>query len=190
MGVSYGRRWTDKLLVGAGVKYVHEDLGSQVGGPTTGAVLFDVGSLFYLGLGSIRIGTALSNFGPEMRPAGTYTSPYTGEQREYDGFDPPMVLNFGVAFEPIENNTQRLTTSLEMSQPADNQQQLKIGAEWMIHRMFALRAGSNLNADELKFSAGAGFAGAFGSMRGTFDYAYTDAGDLGAINRFSLGVRF
>jgi len=190
IGVAYARRWTDKLLVGAGVKYVREDLGSQVGGPLTNAVLFDVGSLFYLGLGSIRIGTALSNFGPEMRPSGSYISPYTGEVRQYDGFDPPMVLNFGLAFEPVENSSQRLTTSFEMSQPADNQQQLRAGVEWALHRTFMLRTGMNFNADAMKFSAGLGVVSNFAQLRGTFDYAYTDGGDFGSINRFSLGVRF
>jgi len=190
MGASYARRWTDKLLVGLGAKYVHEDLGSQVGGPVTGSMLFDVGSIFYLGLGSVRIATSLTNFGSEMRPSGQYVSPYSGEVRQYDGFDPPMMFRYGVAFEPLENSTQRLTTTLEMNQPADNQRQLKAGAEWSYRRAFALRSGYNFNADELKYSAGAGFAGDFGSLHGTLDYAYTDGGFLGAVHRVSLGVRF
>jgi hypothetical protein len=189
-GVAFARRWTDKLLVGAGTKYVREDLGSQVGGTTTSAVLFDVGSIFYLGLGSVRIATSLTNFGPEMRPSGQYVSPYSGELRHYDGFDPPMTFRYGVAFEPLETHVQRITTSLEMNQPADNQQQLKGGVEWSYRRVFALRTGYNFNADLLKFSAGAGFVTEFASLRGTCDYAYTDGGILGAIHRVSLGVTF
>jgi hypothetical protein len=189
-GASFARRWTDKLLVGVGAKYVREDLGSQVGGPATNAVLFDAGSIFYLGLGSVRIAAALTNFGPEMRPSGTYVSPYTGAERSYDGFDPPMTFRFGAAFEPVETPTQRLTTSIEMGQPADNQLQIQAGAEWSYRRTFALRTGYNASADLLKFSAGAGFIGTFASIRGSLDYAYTDAGDLGAINRLSLGLRF
>src|SRR5262245_29930979 len=189
-GASFARRWTDKLLVGAGAKYVREDLGSQVGGPVTNAVLFDAGSIFYLGLGSIRIAAALTNFGPEMRPGGQYVSPYSGETRAYDGFDPPMTFRFGAAFEPVETSTQRVTTSIEMGQPADNQLQINGGVEWSYHRMFALRTGYNANADLMKFSAGAGFIATLGTLRGAFDYAYTDAGVLGAANRVSLGVRF
>jgi hypothetical protein len=189
-GASFARRWTDKLLVGAGAKYVREDLGSQVGGPVTNALLFDAGSIFYLGLGSIRIAAALTNFGPEMRPHGQYVSPYSGEERSYDGFDPPMMFRFGAAFEPIENATQRLTTSFEMGQPADNQLQMQAGAEWSYRHTFALRTGYNANADLLRFSAGAGFIAKISSVRGSFDYAYTDGGVLGAVNRVSLGVRF
>jgi long-subunit fatty acid transport protein len=189
-GMSYARRWTDKLLVGAGAKYVREDLGSEVGGPVTSAMLFDVGSIFYLGLGSVRIATSLTNFGAELKPAGQYTSPYSGEVRQYDGFDPPMVFRYGLAFEPLENSTQRLTTSFEMNQPADNQRQVKAGAEWSYRHAFALRSGYNFNADVLKFCAGVGFAGDFSSLHGTVDYAYTDGGFLGAIQHLSLGVRF
>lgn len=189
-GVTYARRWTDKLLVGAGAKFVREDLGSQVGGPTTNAMLFDVGSIFYLGLGSVRIATSLTNFGSELKPGGSYVSPYSGEVRQFDGFDPPMMFRYGIAFEALENSSQRLTTSFEMNQPADNQRQMKAGAEWSLRRTFALRTGYNFDADDLKFSAGAGFAGDFSGLHGTVDYAYTDGGFLGSIHRVTLGVRF
>jgi long-subunit fatty acid transport protein len=190
LGAAYARRWTDKLLVGAGFKFVREDLGSQIGGPTTKSTLFDMGSIYYLGLGSVRIATSLTNFGSEMKPSGTYVSPYSGEIRQYDGFDPPLMFRYGVAFEPIESAAQRLTASFEVDQPADYQQLVKAGAEWSYNRMFALRTGYNFRADELKFSAGAGFTGDLGTLHGSLDYAYTDGGFLGALQRVSLGVRF
>ena len=189
-GLAYSRRWTDKLLVGLGVKYVHEDLGSQVGGPTTSAFLFDVGSIYYLGLGSVRIATSLTNFGAALRPDGSYSSPYDGTTSQYDAFDPPLMFRYGVAFEPIENDVQRLTTALEVAQPADNEQLVKAGVEWLFKNTFALRSGYNLRADALKFSAGTGFSGEFGNFRGALDYAYTDGGPLGAVHRISLGLRF
>jgi len=189
-GLAYSRRWTDKLLVGLGVKYVHEDLGSEVGGPTTSAFLFDVGSIYYLGLGSVRIATSLTNFGSALRPSGQYVSPNDGSVLQYDAFDPPLMFRYGVAFEPIENDTQRLTTSFEVNQPADNEQVVKAGAEWLFKNTFALRSGYNFRADAMRFSAGTGFSGDLGSFRGALDYAYTDGGPLGAVHRLSLGVRF
>lgn len=189
-GVAYSRRWTDKLLVGLGAKFVREDLGSQVGGPTTHAVLFDVGSIYYLGLGSVRIATSLTNFGSALRPSGNYTSPYDGTSSSYDAFDPPLMFRYGVAFEPVENASQRLTTSFEVNQPADNEQLVKAGAEWAYRGTFELRGGYNFRADAMKLSAGAGFTRDVGSVRAQVDYAYTDGGALGTIHRLSLGVRF
>lgn len=190
VGAAYARRWTDKLLVGAGVKYVREDLGSDVGGPTTSATLVDVGSIFYLGLGSVRIATALCNFGSQLKPSGDYVSPYTGEARSYSGYDPPTVFRYGVAFEPVETEAQRLTASLEMNQPSDNRQLLKAGAEWTWHRRVALRGGYNFMADQMKLSAGAGFDLTAGQSHGSLDYAWTDGGILGAVHRLTLGMRF
>ncbi len=190
IGGAYARRWTDKLLVGAGLKYVREDLGSDVGGPTTNSVMFDVGSIYYLGLGSVRIGVSLTNFGAQLEPGGSYVSPTTGEVRSYDGFDPPTMFRYGVAFDPVENSEQRLTYSLEIDQPADNAQVLKSGLEWQWQRGIALRSGYNFGADELNFSAGAGLFAKIGQTRLTVDYAYTDGGYLGGVNRVSLGWRF
>lgn len=194
-GVAYARRWTDKLLVGVGTKLVREDLGSDVGGPVTNAVLVDMGSIYYLGYGSVRIATSLSNFGSQFRPkdsknGGQWTSPVTGEKRNYDGFDPPTMFRYGVAFEPIENAQQRLTTSLEANQPSDNALTVKAGAEWTWNRRLSLRSGYNFNSDELKFSAGAGMYASLGQSQLTVDYAFTQGEFLGAINRLSMGVRF
>src|SRR6185369_12469365 len=118
----------------------------------------------------------------------TYTSPHDGSTLQYDGFDPPLMFRYGVAFEPIENSTQKLTTAFEVNQPADNSSLVKAGTEWQYRGTFALRAGYNFNADALKLSAGAGFSAEMGSLHGQFDYAYTDGGFLGAVHRVSLGV--
>jgi long-subunit fatty acid transport protein len=190
LGAAYARRWTDKLLIGAGVKALREDLGSDVGGPVTNAVLLDVGGIYYLGLGSVRVAVALSNFSAELTPSGHFVSPITGEVRSYDGFDPPLLFRYGVAFEPLESATQRLTTALEFDLPADNAQVAKGGLEWTWQRRLALRTGYNFNADALKFSAGAGLFVNVGTSLATIDYAFTAAGPLGEVNRLSLGFRF
>jgi hypothetical protein len=188
-GATYGRRLTDRLLVGVGGKLVHEDLGADVGGTSVNTWLVDIGSIYYLGISSVRIAMTLANFGPDFQPGGDYTAS-TGEVRAYDAFSPPTTFRFGVAWEPIEREQQRLTTSIEFNQPSDNQLLAKAGLEYEVNRRFAVRTGYNVNADELKWSAGAGFYPTFGTTRGTFDYAYTDGGVLGAVHRISVGARF
>ena len=100
------------------------------------------------------------------------------------------MFRYGVAFEPIENARQKLTTSLEVDQPADNRQLLKLGFEWTWERRLALRSGYNFNADQLRFSAGAGLFASIGQTKATVDYSYTDGGFLGTISRLALGLRF
>jgi hypothetical protein len=137
----------------------------------------------------VRIATSLCNFGPEMTPGGMFKSA-TGETRSYDGFDPPIQFRYGLAFEAFEKPNQRLTVSTEIVQPADNSQRVKAGLEWAWQRRFALRSGYNFNADALRFSAGMGVAIPVSQSQGSIDYAYTDGGPLGSVNRLSLGYRF
>jgi hypothetical protein len=189
-GISYARRFTDKLLIGLTGKYVHENLGLDVGGSTMNNFLVDIGSIYYVGYGSLRVGVALANFGPDFKPGGAYYSPYTSEVREYDSFNPPTQFRFGLAWEPVDNPQFRLTTAAELTQPGDNQQAIKGGLEGTFRGVLSLRGGYNFNADELKWSAGAGALADLGTRRCTADYAYSDGGLLGPIHRLSLGVRF
>jgi len=189
-GLSYARRFTDKLLIGFTGKFVHEDLGSDVGGTTVSNWLVDVGSIYYVGFGSLRIGVALANFGPDFQPGGSFTSPTTSDVLDYDSFNPPTQFRYGLAWEPIESKDVRVTTSFEVSQPADDQQAIKAGVEGTVRHALSLRTGYNFNADEIKWSAGAGIYGDIKTTRATVDYAYSDGGLLGAIHRVSLGVRF
>jgi hypothetical protein len=189
-GLSYARRFTDKLLIGGTVKIVHENLGLDVGGTTVSNFLVDLGSIYYVGYGSLRVGVALANFGPDFKPGGQYVSPVSTEVRDYDSFNPPTQFRFGLAWEPVDRPAFRLTTAAEVTQPADNQQAIKAGVEGTLRGALSLRGGYNFNADELHWSAGAGALGDIGTTRVTADYAYSDGGLLGAIHRVSLGVRF
>ena len=89
-----------------------------------------------------------------------------------------------------ERETQRLTTTVEFNQPSDNRLATKGGVEYEFSKRIAVRTGYNLNADEFKWSAGAGLYPNFGTTRGSFDYAFTDGEFLGSVHRLSLGVRF
>jgi hypothetical protein len=53
-----------------------------------------------------------------------------------------------------------------------------------------LRGGYNFHADEMKLCAGAGVFATIGYLEGTLDYAFTDGGSLGSVNRLSMGLRF
>jgi hypothetical protein len=100
-GVSLARRLTDKLMVGANVKYVREELGTDVEGPVTNSWLLDVGTKYYVGLSTVRMAMFLSNFGPELKPSGTFVGLADGvriDRTTRDG--PPTVFKFGIAFDP------------------------------------------------------------------------------------------
>jgi len=190
IGAAYSHRFTDRLLIGFGMKYAREDYGSQIDAPVTNAILFDIGSIYYVGFRSLRVGMSLTNFGSDVAPGGTFISPNDGSSHVYNGASAPTMFRYGIGFEPLESENFRWTTALEASQAADNGLEYRAGTEFMLQNHLALRSGYQFNSDAFKFSAGAGFKGDFGSLSGQVDYAYTDGGPLGHVNRLSLQVAF
>jgi hypothetical protein len=190
--LSFAKSFTDRFSGGLTLKLIREELGAEVGGPTTTSWLIDAGTWYDVGYGSLKLGVALLNFGPELRPGGHYYSQLSGATGpvQYESFAPPTTFKAAVAVDPVQRRGYRLTTVLEMNHPADNAETWILGGELWIRQALALRAGYDRNADELNFSAGAGIKVTLGSAQGSIDYAYTSGEFLGRIDRFSLGLRF
>jgi len=191
-GVSLARRLTDKLLVGGNVKYVREELGTDVGGPVTNSWLLDVGTKYYVGLSSVRMAMLLSNFGPEMKPSGTFVGLAGGTEieQDYEGFAPPTTFKFGIAFDPIKNDMHRVTAALEMNHYADNEETIRMGGEYEVANIATLRGGYDVNSDDMGPAFGAGLKVKYGGINGTIDYSYLKGDYLGNVNIFTLNFAF
>ncbi len=50
---------------------MREELATEIGGPVADVVLFDLGTLYYLGRSELTLAFSLQHFGPEFKPSGT-----------------------------------------------------------------------------------------------------------------------
>ena len=191
IGGGYSRQFTDRFTLGVGLKYLREDLGSDVGGSVLHSWSMDMGTVFRLPYHGFRVSMAWTNFGPDFQPPGGYQSlgPNPADVR-YASFSPASIFAFGAAIEPIQQKHFRLLTAMQFDHPADGTELVKGGAELWVDEMVALRAGWNPHSDAMDFSTGIGFRGAVRSRVVHFDYAYTDGNALGRIDRFSVEVEF
>ena len=191
LGASYAKAMTTQLLLGLSLKYVREDLGSDVGGPVTNTWTVDVGTLYRIDYANTRIGMSIANFGPEFKPAGSFWNFTEDKNEEYEGFPPPSTFKLGVAFESWKRYPWILTQTLEMNHLADNQETVATGAEFSyMGGLLALRGGYNFMSDTMGLSAGFGANFAFGAGLAGLDYSFTDGNTLGAIHRWSVRVDF
>jgi hypothetical protein len=193
IGAGFARQFTDRFTFGLGIKYLREDLGSEVGGSVLDSWSLDMGTLFRLPFRGFRVSMAWTNFGPDFQPPGGFRSGPVGgpaSDVEYASFSPASVFAFGVALEPLKGAHYRLMTATQFDHPADGTELVKGGAELWIDEMVAVRAGWNPRSDEMDFSAGIGFRGTLGGRTLHIDYAYTDGNSLGRIDRFSLELEF
>jgi hypothetical protein len=190
-GVSVGKRFTDKFSGGIAAKYVREDLGTEVGGPTTNAFVLDAGTQYEIGPKNMRMGVALMNFGPDFIPGGNYKrkTQTVGSDAKYQGFAPSTEFRFGVAFDPLTRPYLTSVADIELVHPADNAETIRVGGEVVLLKTLALRGGYDLNADELKASFGMGVSTRIFSREASLDYGAALSTYLGTVHRFSLAFK-
>jgi len=183
--VSVAKRFTDRFSGGIAAKYVREDLGVEVGGPSTNALVLDAGTQYEIGPKNMHLAVALMNFGTDMIPDGTYKQP-GGATAKYQGYAPSTEFKFGVAFSPISRPWLRSLVDMEMVHPADNTETFRLGGEAVILGTLAVRAGHDFRADELKTSFGMGLECKILGRKTQIDYAATLSDYLGTVHRFSF----
>jgi hypothetical protein len=187
---TYGRKMTDKFSFGLTVKYMYENIADI----TMSGLLFDLGTHYNTGWKSTRFAVALSHFGPDLQPSGT--TQYINLDNEvvkisdFQSFAPPTVFRIGVAGELVDNAAHRITTSVQLNHPNDNAENINLGMEYWWNRTIALRIGYKTAQVEESFSAGFGLHFPITMADFKLDYAYTNFGRLGTVNRFAIQLQF
>ncbi len=187
MGLAYGRKFTDKFMIGGHVKYAYQHLGSNpMLEPETDSLYtqinelstlaYDLGTIFYPGFKSFRFGMSVRNFSSAVK------------YEEY-GFQLPLTFKIGIGMDILdlfgEHPGQSFLVAIDASHPRDYTERIQIGGEYSIG-VLKLRAGYKFNYDEEGMCAGVGIY-----ARGVkLDYAYNAFGAFDLVNRVTLGVSF
>lgn len=192
VGISYANAITDYFAVGANFRYSHHDLTSMAMGvdetgnymmesfsASTGVV--DFGILYKTGFESLNFAMTLRNFSPEVT--------YDEESSEL-----PLTFKIGISMDVLDltdvPDHHSLLVSIDANRPRDFDEQLLFGLEYSFLNRFQLRGGYGFPKDEEKFSFGAGINQPIGPMILSVDYAYTQFGVFGEVNRLSVQLGF
>jgi Type IX secretion system protein PorV len=194
--LSYAKRMTDQFSFGATVRYAEETLDVL----KMRSVMVDLGTYYKTGLGSTRFAVVISNFGADVKPAGTVTLLSGASTGTFQSFSLPTVFKLGVALEPIQDENSRLTTSIQLNHPNDNSEHIRLGLEYAWQETFFVRGGVKRTIGQPLFSTdatseedlsfGAGVRVPLGITFVNADYAYSDFHRLGTVHRISLSVTF
>lgn len=200
LGIGYAKQLTDRFSAGGHVRWVHQDLGQstiatnirEVYPGTDSAyrvadasvvdnklspLVFDFGTRFKTGLGSLVFGMSVRNFSTDV----SYAS---------EGFQAPLMFTLGISMDLMDLSDligerptgQQLYCSIDASHHRDHPEQVKVGLEYGFMNLLSLRAGyASSNNDETGFSYGIGVS-QFGF---SFDYAYTRYGIFGTVHRMT-----
>ena len=175
LGITYSKDMTDRFSFGFTLKAMEE----QIADLRTRGFALDVGALYLVGYRDIRIGVALLNLGPDVRPSG---------DEGYSSFSIPILYRLGASGFIFEG----FRGLFEIEKASDQVEVFKVGAGYRVGPV-ELRCGYKLNnrieGGKLSgLSFGAGFRANRGTTGLVLDYAYGDMGLLGPVHRFSLNL--
>jgi hypothetical protein len=187
IGLSYGRALTDRFTIGAQIKYCAQELGSNqlvANGPVVenkaDGIAYDVGTIFYPGLKSLRFGMAIRNFSSQFK-------------FRQEAFQLPLNFILGAAMDVLDlmgEHENPLVVEIDAHHPRDFSERLHVGAEYTLMNMVSLRAGYKFNYDEEGLTAGIGVQQTMNNITLQVGYAYSDFGTFDMVHRASVGVAF
>jgi hypothetical protein len=188
LGLSYGRRMTDRVNFGGTVYYVSERILQE----TAAGMAFDFGFQYDTGYQGLMLGMAMKNFGPNLEFTGSDfernivlpgDDPQSGSRTVSSGsakFELPSYFQLGLSY-PVLRGTNTLTVHGLYQNNSFAVDDGRVGAEWMYRKDAALRAGYkfNSNQDDLfGLTYGAGVRVPLGSANLWVDYAGQTVSDF------------
>ena len=186
VGASLARAMTDRFSIGMTAKYFQENLDEY----QTKAILADLGILYYVGVGDLRVGFTVRNFGTDIRPGGTPPATPDGyvAAADFQSFPAPTVGAFGAARTWNFSSKVALLTTADFNHPSDYSESFRLGAELALRRQLFLRGGYETNRPEGGLAAGFGLMVERHQLQIRVDYAYSDMGSFGVIHHFSIDL--
>jgi len=208
-GLSYGRRMTDRVMLGVTANYVNEKIAQT---QATGFAA-DFGVQYDTGWRGLRFGFAMKNVGPNMHFSGPnfeqrITLPGDDPsaqphvvQLEATDFELPSYMQLGVSYDIGIAERQHATLYGTFQGNNFSTDEYHMGAEYLLGEHLALRAGyvgqlalseSARQGDYLySFNYGAGLNFKLGDRPLSFDWAGTHVGEFFSDNQqVSLRIAF
>jgi hypothetical protein len=186
LGLVYSRRVTNFLQVGGTIRYCEEQLDDA----KMKTWSLDVGTMYWTGIGSLRISMLGKNFGPD----GQFLS-YQGRIAQAPAnVRLPMEFIIGAAYDVLEASTgsqHRLTVAAEYVKPNDGPDRYHVGAEYFAFSNIYLRGGYRFGYDEATYTFGLGMEYSVADeVKVKFDYAYSDVGRFQSVHVLTFGFGF
>ncbi len=188
-GLSYAKQLNDRFSIGGQVKYVTQNLGSNVltfGGPieenNVSGLVFDFGMIYSTSFKGFDFGMSIKNFSTDFK-------------FEEFAFEAPLTFRMGVLLNVMEilkiNPTgQNILLSVDAIHPRDFGEHLNIGLEYKLYDFVSFRGGYKFNYSEESFTAGIGLEQKISELDLRIDYSYGAFGIWSNVQRFSIGFSF
>ncbi len=199
---SFAMKVTDRFSFGITGKYISQ----QIWHESATSFAIDVGVLYKTQLEGFNIGTSISNFGSDLQMDGRdLVRAYDADSKNYsndklnvslktDSFPLPLIFRFGLSYQFNIGYRNSFTFASDMIHPSNNNVYLNSGFEYSFNNLIQLRVGYQSLFDENSekgLTAGFGIVNPFENIFDfSINYAYSDWGRLGYVQRITLNAGF
>lgn len=199
---SFAMQVTDRFSFGITGKYITQ----QIWHESASSFAMDLGVLYKTQLEGLNIGTSISNFGSDLQMDGRdLIKAYDADSRNYsndklnvslktDSFPLPLIFRFGLSYQFKIGYRNAFTIATDMVHPSNNNVYLNSGFEYSFNNLVQLRVGYQSLFDETSekgLTTGFGIINPFENIFAfSINYAYSDWGRLGYVQRLTLNIGF
>ena len=182
LNLAYSRALNSEFRLGANMKYISSSIQTE----SASSFAVDLGGMYRTPVAGLTLGVAVQNIGPGMKFL-DQTNPLPLSMAVGAGYHLGSGLMLAMDVKTLPNE-KRTTVSLGTEYAAFSTLSLRAG--YLIAAAAGTQAGSTAVTEQLGQMSGIG-AG-FGLKMGIYrlDYAFTPFGELGNVQRISLGARF
>lgn len=193
VGFGYAYPVTDRISVGAQVKYANQDLGESVmaaDGSTKsnelGTGAYDFGIQYDTDYRGIQVAMSVRNFSPEV-------------QYEQQSFELPMELSVGISADVLEaaeltapDDQHSFNVMIKGVTPRAFSERMHFGGEYTFMDMFSLRTGYSVPGTDTEegVNFGAGLQTDISDFELGADYSYTTYDVFDGVNRIAVNIGF
>lgn len=198
IGLFYSRALTDRFNIGGAIKYIN----STIWNMSASAIALDFGLTYKTPFEPLTLGMSLSNFGSEMKMAGSDLAirfdPDLTVGGNNDGvpafqntrsWDLPVIFRVGLAYNVVHTDEHSLLLLGDVLYPSSQENLINTGIEYGFLGRYFIRGGyRQLLIDDAEggLTLGAGV----NVYNIIVDYAYSDRGNLDYVQYFSVGIKF
>jgi hypothetical protein len=201
-GIGYGMKITDRISAGLQVTYMQETIWHS----SISTFGLNLGTQYRLTDEGMTIGASLSNFGSRdnftgrdlrilyaLNPAQHGENNALPAELHTDTYGLPILFRAGLSFPYHIADGHDILLVADAFHPNNNTESISIGGEYLLLKTFAVRAGyQNIYEKDSQVGLTLG-AGVMIDATGSdirLDYAWTQYGRLGSVQRLTVGLLF
>lgn len=185
-GFTFSREFTDRLSIGATIKYLEERLWVY----NVHLFAFDVGTFYDTRFKGIKIAMSAQNFGESVK--------WLESSDREEGYDIPLVFRIGTSMNLVSQDdglvdfgeNHKVVLDVDAIHTNDYSERLHIGAEYWFWNFMAIRTGYKFNYAEGNWSFGFGIEQVSEVVGIRLDYAYVNFKYLESPHRISVSFTF